>query len=127
MIESPEAALRKAVDDLGGDKAVGTWLRPEMHPILAGQWLAHCLDPERREKFSAAQIVLIFAHAKARGRHDGFAEFARACGYVITSTIDEREQIADLARKAQAASRDAQQLTDEVFARMQAAGLKVEP
>lgn len=123
---TPEEALRASVDALGGLQKVGHRLRPEIDPILAGQWLAHCVDPERREKLTLAQIVWIFREAKAAGAHVGFESLAQLLGYRITAVVDEREQLADLARKAQAAAHEATTLSAEVLARMQHANLKVD-
>jgi hypothetical protein len=124
-MRSADEALRLAVDAIGGEKAVGSLLRPEMHPVLAGQWLAHCLDPERREKLSIAQMALVFGHAKAKGRHDGFEVLAQLLGYRVTAVIDPADELADLAHRAETAAREANTLTAEVIARMRAAGLKV--
>lgn len=126
MKRAPEEALRIAIDALGGDKRVGALLRPEMDPILAGQWVAHCLAPYRREKFSLAQEVLIFQRAKQAGCHAPFEIFADLCGYRVSSVIDEGEEIADMARRAERAAREAGELTDEIRARMRAAHLGID-
>jgi len=119
-------ALRTSIDALGGQKVVGHHLRPEMHPVLAGQWVAHCLDSERREKFSPEQMDLILDRAKAASKHDGFVAWAKSRGYHVTAVMDERDQIADLARKAEQAAKQAGELSQEVLERMRAAGIKME-
>jgi hypothetical protein len=126
-MRGPDEALRLAVDALGGDKAVGSALRPEMNPVLAGQWVSHCLDPERREKFSAAQIVFVLTRAKGKGRHEAFESFAQQCGYRVVAVLDPNEEIAELARRAEAAARLSTELSQEMLARMQHAHIKVEP
>lgn len=118
--------MRASINSLRGEKAVGHILKPETDSILAGQWLAHCLDPERREKLSLAQIRLIFSMAKDAGQHDGFELFAAACGYHVTAVIDPQTQIADMLRKAQQANRESAELTEEAIARARAQGLKLE-
>ena len=118
--------LRLAVDAIGGLQSVGHLLRPEMHPILAGQWLAHCLDPGRREKLSGAQIALVFARAKIAGKHDGFVAFAESPGYRVTAVIDPKDEIADLARRATQHAQAATDLSAEALERMRHAGIKVD-
>lgn len=126
MNRGPEESLRLAVDALGGDKAVGAMLRPDMDPILAGQWVAHCLSPSRREKFSSSQEAFIWSRAKAIGDHRGFESFAKLCGYRVTAVIDPADELADLARQSSEAARLANALSVEVLSRMRAAGLKVD-
>lgn len=126
MRRTAEEAMRIAVDALGGDKSVGYLLRPEMDPILSGQWVAHCLAPHRREKFSLAQQLLILARSQAAGEHRPFEILAEICGYRVTAVIDPAEEIADMARRAERAAREAGELTDEIRARMRAAHLGID-
>lgn len=125
MRRAPEEALRIAVDVLGGDKAVGCKFKPEADPAIAGQWVAHCLDANRREKFSLAQAVWIFAQAKAAGDHRAFELFAELCGYRVTAAISEAEAVADIAKRARAAADLAHELSEECMERMRRAGLKL--
>lgn len=127
MRRTPDEALRYAVDALGGDKAVGYMLWAEISPILSGQRVAHCLDPERREKFSLEQTVLILQRAKAKGDHRAMNLLAELCGYRVTAVIDQHEELADLAHKAAAAAQEANTLSAEVIARMRAANIRYEP
>lgn len=130
---TPEEALRASVDALGGLQAVGHTFKPEADPILAGQWLAHCLTAAKRDKLSLAQIVHVFKSAHAAGEHDGFAVFALLCGYRVEAVGIDAE-LAEAKRRAEKAvaeaieaARHLQSLADnpELLARMQAAGLKV--
>lgn len=123
---TPEDALRKCVDALRGDKVVGALLWPSKHPMFAGQRLAHCLDPERREKLELGEVVMIFAAARAIGAHEGVELFAKLCGYRITATVNDDEVIADLSRRALAAAGEASSLTTELRARMHAAHINLE-
>jgi hypothetical protein len=122
---TPEQAIRAAVDSLGGLQSVGHRLRPELDPILAGQWLAHCLDAERREKLAFEQIVWIFSTAKLAGKHAGFEQLAEACGYRVTAVIDPKDELADLVRRSESALRQAAELSEEALARAAAMHLKV--
>lgn len=47
--ESIIDALRELVQGLGGTKAVGARMRPEMPVDHAGRWLSDCLNDARRE------------------------------------------------------------------------------
>lgn len=131
--KTPEEALRLASDALGGLQEAGHALRPELDPVLAGQWLAHCLTASKRDKLALSQIVLLLRKACAQGRHEGFEALAAACGYTATPASSEA-QFADAVRRAHAArveatkaAADLEELASrpELLARMQAAGLKV--
>src|SRR5690348_9405745 len=104
MSTTIEEALRTAIDALGGLKVVGARLRPHLDPVLAGQWLAHCLDHERREKLELGQVDLILRLAKARGFHRAAESIAAGWGYRVTAILDPTEEIADLSRRALAAA-----------------------
>lgn len=121
-----EEILRGAIDALGGLKVVGHRLQPHKHPILAGQWLSHCLDDERREKLELAQVVLILQMAKGRGYHAGAEALAGLLGYRVVAIVSEAEQLADLVRKAEAHAAAATSLSTECMERMRHSGLKLE-
>ena len=127
MTRTPEEAFRLAVDALGGEKVVGYMLKPDIEPALAGQWLSHCLSRYERHKLSLTQQVLILSKAKQKGAHAGFEAFAELCGYRVTAVLDPNEEMAQLARKALAASNAANELTQELTARMRAANLRIDP
>lgn len=131
--KTPEEALRLAAEALGGLQEAGHALRPDLDPVLAGQWLAHCLTATKRDKLALSQLVMLLRKACAQGRHEGFAALANACGYVATPIMPEAE-FAAAVRRAQAARQEATQAAaeldelaqrPELLARMQAAGLKV--
>lgn len=131
--KSPEEALRASVDALGGLQEVGHDFKPEIDPALAGQWLSHCLTAAKRDKLSLQQIVHIFRSAHGKGEHDGFAVFAKLCGYQVTPVGFDAE-LADAIKRAQSAAEEARSATQhleslsenpELLARMKAAGLKV--
>lgn len=133
--KTPEEALRASVDAIGGLQEVGAALKgADADPVLAGQWLAHCLTASKRDKLSLSQIVHVFRSAHGTGEHDGFAVFAKLCGYQVTA-IGFDAELADAIKRAQVAADEARQATahletlsgnPELLARMRAAGLKVE-
>lgn len=126
MTRTPEEALRLAVDALGGEKVVGSMLKPDIEPALAGQWLSHCLSRYERHKLSLTQQVLILSKAKQNGAHAGFEAFAELCGYRVVSIIDPLEELADMARQAEAHAKAAGELTVEIRERMIHANLRID-
>lgn len=122
---SVESALITAVEAVGTFQQVGHRLRPELGVEEAGRWLAHCLEPTHRQKLSYAQQRLIFRWAREAGDHAGFRMLAESIGYRI-DPLDPQAEIASLYRRAARLSEQANSLTAEAIARMQAAGLKVE-
>jgi hypothetical protein len=126
FVHTPEEALRACVDALGGLQVVGHYLRVDLDPVIAGQWLSHCLTPTCRDKLSLSQILWIFRQAKLKGAHDGAELWNDLLGYHITAVVDPAEEIADMLRKAQQANRESAELTEEAIARARAQGLKIE-
>jgi hypothetical protein len=79
--ESPEDALRAAVQALGGHKQVGAMLWPDRTPDNAGRLLADCVNPARAEKLELTQVLRIFLLARDKGFHEPFRWFATEAGY----------------------------------------------
>lgn len=84
-------AIRDAVRALGGTKIVGHLLRPEMAPDQAGAWLKDCLNAERREKLSMAQILKVLRLAHDTGYHSPVQYLASEMGYAVTPIEPEDE------------------------------------
>jgi len=126
LCHTPEEALRVAVDALGGLQVVGHYLRVDLDPVIAGQWLSHCLTPTCRDKLSLSQVLWILRQAKLKGAHDGAEMLNALAGYHVSAVIDPNEEIADMLRKAQQANRESAELTEEAIARAKAQGLKLE-
>lgn len=108
---TPEAALRLACDAIGEPSEVAVLLNPvkwKAEPDAGGRWVSHCLDPDRRDKFSLRQVHHIFRLACETGEHEGFAEFARLCGYSVQAIAPEA-QLAEALKAAETARRDAEQ------------------
>ena len=140
-VGTPERALQLACDAIGEPDAVALTLHPTKYrdrPDRGGDWVTHCLTPERREKFDLWEIVAIFREAALIGDHDGMEAFAALCGYAIkpidleTELRIARETASDLLRKAQEAASDYAALTSlaerpDLIARAQRMHLKVEP
>ena len=137
-VGTPERAVTLASEAIGEPKEVAVLLHPNKwkhRPDSGGDWLGHCLDPDRREKLDMHDIVAIFAEACRLGDHEGFEAFARLCGYDATPADIEselrhaRDQAQSLLREAERAARDYDELANrpELLARMRAANVKVNP
>lgn len=134
---TPERALQRASDAIGEPKEVAVLLHPNkwsLRPESGGDWLGHCLDPDRREKLDLCDVVAIFREACLLGDHGGFESFAHLCGYhnaVPTSIENElrvaREQAQRTLHAAEIAARELDELCNrpELLARMRAANVKV--
>lgn len=92
------AALRLAVDALGGPKAVGSRLWPDYAPERACVKLNHCLEVGRAEKLHLSQILLILAWAKAANYHAGMEQLGHLCGYTVRPKLAD-EDFAELKRR----------------------------
>lgn len=95
-----EDAVGTAVLALGGPKKVAQILWPalaESNPQTAYTRLKHCLDPERSDKLSLAEFMLIARKARDAGEHSIARYFGLNVGYDVTP-IDP-EEIERRARK----------------------------
>jgi hypothetical protein len=97
--EDVNEALREAVRHLGGHKKVGPLLWPELLAEQAGNRLRDCLNPDRREKLSPEQVLLILRLACQGGFHGAMAYFAFNAGYEPPRPVVPEDQEAELQRK----------------------------
>ncbi len=131
---SPEEALRLSTEALGGLQVVGSAFRTDIDPVLAGQWLAHCLTATKRDKLALTQIVKIFRDARGLGDHQGFQLFASICGYhaapvgIDAELADALRQARTKQAEAEASAQTLQQIIDNprLLALMQAAHVNTE-
>jgi hypothetical protein len=96
FFEDINDALREAVRQLGGNKKLGATLRPELPVTQAENWLRDCLNPERREKLSPEQLMLILSMASAEGYHGTMAFIAQMSRYEPPRPVTLEQQEADL-------------------------------
>lgn len=97
--ESPNDALTDAVKVLGGFKPVGARLWPEEPPERAGNKLRDALNPERREKLSIEQALLILRWCRDAGHHDAMAFLSFHLGYEPPRPQDDDDATAMLQRE----------------------------
>lgn len=102
MYESPEDALRAAVQALGGSKKVGHALWPAMSVDAASRKLLDCINAGRAEKLDVSQVMWIFRQAHEIGEHAPFMWFCAELGYearAITPT-EERDRLTTVIERA---------------------------
>lgn len=97
-------ALGELVRALGGPKKVGQLLRPEMPMEQAAQWVRDCLNPNRREKFDPAQVLLLLRNGRELGCHTAMWFITDDCGYSKPTPQDPADEQAKLVRTIQEAS-----------------------
>lgn len=89
--ESPEDALRAAVQALGGSKKVGPELWKDKGVDNASRLLHDCLNISRAEKLELSQAMLILTMAKDVGCHAPFAWMAAQIGYDVKPVTKAQE------------------------------------
>lgn len=99
FFDTCEAAIRSAVDALGGLKIVGSLLWPTKEPDDAGRTLAACLNPDKREKLDLNELRMIRREARKRGIHVLAAYEARDAGYSDPQPVEPEDERAKLMRE----------------------------
>lgn len=102
---TPQEAVRSAVDALGGLQEVGHALKgADSDPILAGQWLSHCLqiNASNRHKLSLGQLVHVFRQSVAAGHPEGAILFAELCGLKAEPVTTDAQLAAAVTHAAEA-------------------------
>lgn len=114
FFEDINDALRQAVKALGGNKAVGVKLWPEKTATAAAQSMSDCLNPERREKLSPEQVVLILRMAREKGYHAAMQFIAFDTGYKATP-VDPQTQKEQLQERFIAAVEDLHDIKAQIL------------
>lgn len=122
FFEWPEDAFAHLVTVLGGAKAVGARMRPDLSPDAAGRWLKNALNADRREQLHPSQVVWLLKAAREAGVHDAMNWLAAECGYTHPEPISPPDEMAELQRQFIAASKHMQAMT----ARMEALATTVQ-
>lgn len=87
--DSIEDAVGTAVQALGGAKKVAEVLWPALKPETAYSRLKHSLDPDKPEKLSLGELLMIARMARARGEHSIAQYFGRDVGYEVMPLNNE--------------------------------------
>lgn len=78
-----EDALDEVIRICGGRKRVACEMWPDKPARDAHNLMDACLNPERRERFSPAQVLYIARRGSEAGCHAAMTFMARECGYEI--------------------------------------------
>lgn len=97
--DSMNEALIACVKAIGGSKAVGAIMWPDVAPDQAQRKLLNALDDLRPEKLSPTQALLILKLARDKGFHDGMAYVLESLSYAPTTPIEPKDEAADLMRQ----------------------------
>lgn len=114
--ESIEDAIGTAVLALGGFKKVAAMLWPALeasNPDTAYTRLKHCLDPERKDKLSLSELLLIARKAREIGEHSIARYFGRDVGYQFAPLDSEQLERQVRNEKIQWHLSEASRLTQE--------------
>lgn len=96
FVENVYEALREIVKQLGGPKTVGKILWPSKDDLDARGRLLDCLNPERKDKLDAEEIVMLFRMAREAEFHVAKHWLDAATGYLPSTPADPIEEQARL-------------------------------
>lgn len=111
--ESINDALHDLVAALGGSKAVGARMRPELSPDNAGRWLADSLNHDRREHLTPEQMLWLLSEGRKAGIHAAMEYLAHECGYAA-SAIEPEDERAELQREYIEAARAMARMAERI-------------
>ncbi len=97
--ESIADALREVVQALGGTKATGARMRPEMPADQAGRWLNDCLNADRREHMTPEQVLWLAREGRAVGTHAIMAYMCAEAQYAAPVAVEPEDERAALHRQ----------------------------
>jgi len=118
--DSYRDALLAAIVALGGFKPVGAMLWPSKEAMEAGDTLAKCLNPKKREKLSPEDVALIRRECRKRNIHVLATWEMRDAGYAEPQPVEPEDERAALQRQFVEQSKAMQAL----FVKMERAGLR---
>lgn len=98
--DSLEHALGALIDACGGPKKVGKYLWGEsLSAEDAARRIRHNLDPDRRERFSNDELILLLALGREHNCHIAAAFINRRIGYAPPQPIDPEDEVNRLKRE----------------------------
>lgn len=97
--EDINSALNGLVSALGGAKAVGTRLYPDLSPDAATRRLLDSLNPDRAQQFSPTQFLTLIRWGRESGQHGAMHFVADECGYARPNPIEPEDARAALQRE----------------------------
>lgn len=112
--ETINDALRELVASMGGTKAVGARMRPELPADHAGRWLNDCLNEARREHLTPEQLLWLLAEGRKSGSHAAITWIAGECGYSTPQPVEPDDERARLQREYIEAAKVMARLADKI-------------
>lgn len=97
--EDVNDALREAVRAVGGNKKVGPLLWPELPLEQAAGRIRDALNPDKRDKLSPEQVVLILRLAGEVGYHGAIGFVTFSAGYEAPRHLAPQDQTSELQRQ----------------------------
>ena len=97
--ESLNDALREVIQAIGGTKKVGAMMFPEMPVDHAAGKVRDCTNPDRRERFTPDQVMLLVRLGRQVGCHSAMNFMARESGYADPQPIEPEDEVARLQRE----------------------------
>ncbi len=92
-------ALGEVVRALGGPKAVGAAMRPELPMDQAAQWVRDCLNSNRRERFDPSQVLWLLRKGRDASCHGAMHFLCDETGYARPQPLDPKDELAELQRR----------------------------
>jgi hypothetical protein len=114
-----EDAIAEACNAMGGRKAVAVLLWPSKPVREAHNRIDACLNPERNEKLSPAELMFIAGKAREVNCHSVIRFLCQECGYQEPVAREPEDEKARLQRDFI----KAQQAMSKLAAQMERAGL----
>lgn len=99
MHDSITDSIREVIMALGGFKKVGALMFPEALADHAAGKIRDCLNPDRRERFTPEQLLMIARMGRQAGCHALINYMAREAGYADPQPIDPEDEVARLQRE----------------------------
>lgn len=112
--ESLNDALIECVKACGGSKAVGVALWPAKGVEAAQRSLLACLNPDRSEKLSPDETLLVMRMARDRGCHAGMQYAAFFLSYTMPVPVEPKDEAAELQRQFIESTKRLAQMADRI-------------
>lgn len=122
--ESMADALREVIQAVGGPKAVGERMFPDMPIDHAASRIRDCLNSDRRDRFTPEQVLMILRMGHQCGCHSGMVFIARDLGYADPVPVEPEDEVARLQREFVEASKSLMTMANKIERMQSRVGLK---
>lgn len=99
FFEDLNEAIKALVQYLGGTKKVGQMLRPELSVDAASTYIRDCMNPDRREKLSPEQLILLMKKGREAGCHVLMSYLSDEAGYKAPEPLEPLDEAAELMKQ----------------------------